>query len=87
MMKQLGYDQAYNNGQYWYTEEPVDQIQRKEQERVQAQQMAMQYRGLLPGDGYGPPEKGTARREDGDIDASKDEVDLSKREADEAQEL
>jgi len=87
MMKQLGYDQAYNNGQYWYTEEPIDQIQRKEQERVQAQQLAMQYRGLLPGDGYGPPEKGTARREDGDIDASKDEVDLSKREADEAQEL
>ena len=50
-------------------------------------QMQMQSRGLLPGDGYGPPEKGTARREDGDIDAAKDEVDLAKREADTAQEI
>ena len=37
--------------------------------------------GLKPGDGDGPPEKGTARREDEEIDASADEVDLSKREA------
>ena len=87
MMKQLGYDEVYKNGQFWYTEEPVDQIQRRQQEAMQAQQAAMQYRGMLPGDGYGPPEKGTARREDPDIDQTKDEIDLSKREADESQEI
>ena len=38
--------------------------------------------GILPGDGDGPPEKGTARRDDHDIDASKDEIEQTKREAD-----
>lgn len=91
IMKQLGYDQYYRYGEFWYTPEPVDQIQRKEQEAIQKQkmmaQMEAQSRGLLPGDGDGPPEKGTARREDGDIDAAKDEIDLSKRESEDAQEL
>jgi len=54
------------------------------QKQQQAMMMQQGYRGMLPGDGDGPPEKGTARREDSDIDQSKDEVDLSKREADEA---
>ena len=88
MMKNLGFDIFYRNGEFWYTNEPVDQIQRREQELVQKQQMIAQMqaqqRGLLPGDGDGPPEKGTARREDPDIDQAKDEIDLSKREADEA---
>ena len=39
---------------------------------------------MMPGDGDGPPEKGTARREDDEIGAAKDEIDLSKREADDA---
>ena len=87
LMKQEGYDQEFRYGQFYYTEEPVDQIQRKEQEQMAKQQQAMmmqqQSRGLLPGDGDGPPEKGTARREDPDIDANKDDIDLSKREAEE----
>lgn len=91
MMKSLGFDIHYRFGEFWYSSEPVDQVQRKEQEAMQKQQMMAQmqaeYRGLLPGDGDGPPEKGTARREDGDIDAAKDEVDLAKRESDDAQEM
>ena len=84
MMKTLNYDQIYRFGQFWYSEEPVDQIQRKQQEARAMQQQMMAERGLLPGDGYGPPEKGTARREDPDIGATEDEIDLSKREADDA---
>ena len=80
-MKQLGYDQVYRYGQFWFSEEPIDQIQRKQQEAMMEQQMMMQSRGLLPGDGYGPPEKGTARREDADIGATEDDIDLAKREA------
>ena len=42
--------------------------------------------GMIPGDGDGPPEKGTARREDAEIGASKDEIDLAKREAEDSME-
>lgn len=82
MMKNLGFDIIYHDGEFWYSEEPMDQIQRKQQAAVAA--MAGGDRGLLPGDGDGPPEKGTARREDAEIGATKDDVDLSKREADDA---
>ena len=37
--------------------------------------------GILPGDGEGPPENGSARREDAELNASKDEVEQSMREA------
>lgn len=83
MMKQLGFDILYHDGEFWYSEEPLDQIQRKQQEAAQAQ-MAMMGGGLLPGDGEGPPEKGTARREDTEIGATEDDIDLSKREASDA---
>lgn len=43
--------------------------------------------GMMPGDGEGPPEEGTARREDGDIDEVKNEEELTQREADSAPEL
>ena len=54
---------------------------------MQQAMSAMGGTGLMPGDGDGPPEKGTARREDSEIDASKDEIDLAKREADDSPEV
>jgi predicted Zn-ribbon and HTH transcriptional regulator len=87
LMKSLGYDLYFIEGEFRYSEEPVDQIQRKQQEAMQQQMMAMGGMGMMPGDGEGPPEEGTARREDSDIDASKDEIDLAKREADESPEV
>lgn len=91
-MKQLGFDVFYQDGEFVFSEEPVDQVQRREQEAMMKQQMAMQQpspedsegSSIFPGDGEGPPERGTARREDEDIGETKDEVDLSKREADDA---
>lgn len=87
LMKSLGYDIYFVEGEFRYSEEPVDQVQRKQQEAMQQQMAAMGGMGLMPGDGDGPPEKGTARREDAEIDASKDEVDLAKREADDSPEV
>ena len=43
--------------------------------------------GAVPGDGEGPPEKGTARREDQDIDANKNDIEQSMREADSASQV
>ena len=86
MMKSLGFDIYFMDGEFRYSGEPIDQIQRKEQEKMQRQQMIMGG-GLRPGDGSGPPEQGTARREDSEIDASKDEVDLAKREAEDSAEV
>ena len=85
LMKSLGFDVFFMDGEFRYSDEPVDQVQRRQQEQMQAQQIMQG--GLLPGDGDGPPEKGTARREDSEIDASKDEVDLAKREADDSAEV
>ena len=86
MMKSLGFDIWFVDGEFRYSEEPVDQVMRREQERaMQAQaQQEIADGGLRPGDGDGPPEDGTARREDPEIGESEDEVDLSKREADDA---
>lgn len=86
LMKSLGYDIYFVEGEFRYSEEPVDQVQRKQQEAMQQQMMAGGM-GLMPGDGDGPPEEGTARREDADIDASKDEIDLAKRDADDSPEV
>jgi len=91
MMKQLGYDVFYRYGRFYYSEEPIDQIQRRQQEQMMMQQqvssVAPSDGGIIPGDGEGPPEKGTARRENADIGATKDEIDQSKREADDTYEL
>ena len=91
MMKQLGFEVYYRDGDFYYSEEPVDQVQMRQQMEQQQMMAAMGATmdpnagmmdgGLMPGDGDGPPEKGTARREDDEIDASEDEVDLAKREA------
>ena len=42
--------------------------------------------GLVPGDGEGPPDKGTLRRDDSEVAQSKDDIDLAKREAESTQE-
>ena len=92
MMKQLGFDVYRVGSRFYFSEEPVDQIQRKQQEAMAQQQQAMPATeitegGIVPGDGDGPPEKGTARRENSDIGDVADEIDQSKREADATYEL
>ena len=92
-MKSLGFEIHYMNGEFWYSEEPMDQQTTKMQMAQANQQMAAQSQqpimdgGLKPGDGDGPPEKGTARREDQDIDANKNDIEQSMREADDAAEI
>lgn len=81
LMKQLGFDITFVDGEFRYSSEPIDQVQRKQQEAMMAMSGGMADGGLMPGDGDGPPEKGTARREDEEIDAAEDEIDLAKREA------
>lgn len=87
-MKQMGFDVELVDGEFRYSEMPVDQMQRKQQEEMEQQQQAGGAQGLeamlggiLPGDGEGPPEQGSARREDPELNASKDEVEQSMREA------
>lgn len=64
-----------------------DQMQTQQMAMMQAQTMQPQGdagpedNGILPGDGEGPKERGSARREDAEIDASKDEIEQSMREA------
>lgn len=89
MMKSLGFDIQFINGEFRYSKEPIDQVQRKQQEAMMQQQAAMGQQeiadgGMRPGDGDGPPEDGTMRREDEEVDDSADEVDLSKRESEDS---
>jgi hypothetical protein len=89
LMKQLGFKVYQSDGEFYYSNEPQDQVQQEQQE-AQQQAAAAQTPdggmmggmagGVLPGDGEGPPEKGTARREDSEIAGSKDEVEQSMRE-------
>lgn len=82
-MKQVGFDVYYMDGQFRFSNEPVDQQQRKQQEEAAAaqQQMGgmMGAMGGAPGGGGGQqeelPDKGTGRRDEPDIGASKKEVD------------
>jgi hypothetical protein len=84
-MKQVGFDVKYIDGEFRFSEEPVDQVQRRQQEAMQQQQMMMQAMMPQPPPGaegggedpdreHGGPDKGTARRDDPEIDASKNEV-------------
>ena len=82
LMKQMGFDIEQVDGEFYYSREPVDQIMRKQQEAQQAAMMQQEEAGArMPGDGSeGPPEKGTARRDDPDIEDSKEQVEASMRE-------
>lgn len=87
-MQALGFRIYYEDGEFRYSSKTEQELQKEEQARAQANQPAPDLgRGLMAGDGYGPPEKGTARREDAEIGGSEDEIDLSKREADSAMEV
>jgi hypothetical protein len=86
-MKQAGFDVEEIDGEFYYSAEPADQIMRREQKAQQEQMMQMEMmqgddeNARMPGDGSeGPPEKGTARRDDPDINESKEEVESSMRE-------
>lgn len=96
-MKGLGFQvELSTNGEFVYGSKPLDQVQQEVQMKEQRKQLQAQEQqeqmqqvnnaqmGLMPGDGEGPPERGTLRREDGDVAGSKDEVDLSMRESAEA---
>ena len=87
-MKGLGFQVELSpNGEFVYGSKPLDQVQqevqmKQQRDQMQQQEMAMNAQmGMMPGDGEGPPERGTLRREDSDVAGSKDEVDLSMRES------
>ncbi len=88
LMKQAGFDVEYVDGEFYYSKEPIDQVMRRQEQAQQEQMAQMQMMqqmagpegGIIPGDGEGPPDKGTAKRDDPDIKASKDEVEQSMRE-------
>lgn len=92
-MKQMGFDIFYVDGDFRFSEEPVDQVQRREQEAMQKQQMAMQQMMMAqqppdmptpsedPNREHGGPDKGTARREDPEIGEAQEEVDEARDEA------
>ena len=83
-MKNLGFPvELTSDGEFIYGSRPYDQVQQEMQMKQQkmAQQAQNAQRGLMPGDGEGPPESGTMRAEDSEVAGSKDEVDLSMRDS------
>ena len=46
-----------------------------------------QQSSVQTGDGEGPPEKGTMRREDQDVAGAKDEIEMSQKESDDSAEV
>ena len=88
-MKQLGFKIYYRDGEFWYSDQPIDQDAASANAELQAGQAKQQLKesGLIAGDGEGPPERDTLRREDPDVGASKDEVDLSAKESARAAEV
>lgn len=85
-MQGIGFQLHYQDGEFWYSDQPIEQEVNVANAEIQKEQLDQQ-RGLNPGDGEGPPEQGTMRREDPDVAASKDEIDLSMREAEDNTEV
>lgn len=94
-MKQLGFALEFIDGEFRYSERPLDQLeaitsmsQQGLMDAFPGMKMAhgMSVGGLVPGDGEGPPDKGTLRRDDPEVAQSKDDIDLAKREAESTQE-
>lgn len=85
-MQGIGFQLHYQDGEFWYSDQPIEQEVNVANAEIQKEQLDQQ-RGLNPGDGEGPPEQGTMRREDPDVAASKDEIDLSMREAEDNAEV
>ena len=89
-MQALGFQVHYRDGEFWYSDQPIEQQTQVGNARMQEAQLAQQnnaQRGLMAGDGEGPPERDTLRREDADVAGAKDEIDLSAREAGRAAEV
>lgn len=85
MMKGLGFQVKRIGGDFRYSEVPMDVQQMEAQQNSQQggpMGAPQDMKGsLIPGDGEGPPDKGTLRREDEEVAGSKDEVDLSARDS------
>lgn len=86
-MKGLGFPiELTTEGEFIYGDRPYDQVQ-QEMQMEQMEQAQNAQRGLMSGDGEGPPDAGTLRAEDDEVAGAKDEIDLSKRESAEAAEV
>lgn len=93
-MKSLGFPVELSvNGEFVYGARPYDQLQQEDQMKQQKEAEMQQkkaenaQRGLMPGDGEGPPEAGTLRGVDNEVAGSKDEVDQAMRESADAAEV
>ena len=88
-MKQLGFQIFYRDGEFWYSDQPIDQGAASASSELQEGQAKQQLKesGILAGDGEGPPERDSLRREDPDVGASKDEVELASKESARAAEV
>lgn len=96
-MMQAGIPTGFLDGEFRFGEVSMDQVMQEAEMKRQgldpfkgpsATSSAIgPTDGLMPGDGEGPPEEGTARREDSDIDDVKNEEELTQREARDASEI
>lgn len=95
-MQALGIPMGFLDGEFRYGEVSMEQVMQEAELRRQGLmtpggskggQTIPPEDGMMPGDGDGPPELGTARREDPDIDEAKNEEELTQREADDASEV
>lgn len=96
-MVQLDIPTGFLDGEFRYGEVSMDQVMKEAELKRQgidpfkgpaaANSPIGPTDGLMPGDGEGPPEDGTARREDHDIDDVKNEEELTQREANDASEV
>ena len=93
-MRSLDIPYGYIDGDFRFGEKPLDQMQAMAQLSAQGlldpggrmfdMEHGMMVGGQMPGDGEGPPEIGTARREDPDIDEAKNDEEQTMHEADDA---
>lgn len=96
-MMQAGIPTGFLDGEFRFGEVSMDQVMQEAEMKRQgldpfkgpsaASSAIGPTDGLMPGDGEGPPEDGTARREDQDIDDVKNEEELTQREAGDASEI
>lgn len=100
-MRSLGIPYGFLDGDFRFGEIPIEQIMQEAELRRQGllrldndaispnsdANPIQPEDGMLPGDGEGPPEKGTLRREDPDVDETKNEEEQVQREAADAPEI
>lgn len=85
-MQGLGFELYNMDGEFWYSDQPLGQGVQKKSNEMQEQQLDQQS-SIQTGDGEGPPEKGTMRREDQDVAGAKDEIEMSQKESDDSAEV